>query len=188
MTIPQTTDEIAAYVRKANRAHPQMADLSENIRSYYQSIPGQPGCTCGRSLACGNDVPDYAAIWTLGAALDAWAPTEDEQPQDERDGALADLATELDAANDNADEIADRAGKYREEIMRLRAQVRELEGAQVERDGDVRAVAALLRLGDTSFRGNWLTDYDDARSELEARFADRIAELNARDTKAGEQR
>ena len=64
-----------------------LADLSENIRSYHQSIPGQPGCTCGRSRACGTDVPDYAAIWTLEAALDAWVPTEEaEQPQDERDG------------------------------------------------------------------------------------------------------
>ena len=58
-------------------------------------------------------------------------------PQDERDAQLADLATELDAANDNADEIADRASAYREEIMRLRARVRKLEGAQGERDGDV---------------------------------------------------
>lgn len=46
----------------------------------------------------------------------------DEQSQNERDAQLADLATELDAANDNANEIADRAGKYREEIMRLRAE------------------------------------------------------------------
>lgn len=60
-----------------------LADLFENIRSFHQSIPGQPGCTCGRSLACGNDVPDYAAIWTLEAALNAWTPTEqDEQTQD----------------------------------------------------------------------------------------------------------
>jgi hypothetical protein len=49
----------------------------------------------------------------------------------------------------------------------------------------VRAVAALLKLGDTSFRGNWLTDYDDARSELESLFADRIAALEARDTADG---
>ncbi|NUP48989.1 MAG: hypothetical protein HOW97_17040 [Catenulispora sp.] len=50
-------------------------------------------------------------------------------------------------------------------------------------EADVRAVAALLKLGDVSFLGTWLTDYDDARSELESRFADRIAALNARDTK-----
>lgn len=63
----------------------------------------------------------------------------------------------------------------------------ELKRQQDERDGDVRAVAALLKLGDTSFRGNWLTDYDDARSELARRFADRIAALDARGTKAGDQ-
>lgn len=63
-----------------------------------------------------------------------------------------------------------------------------VEAEQPQDDGDVRAVAALLKLGDTSFRGNWLTDYDDARSELESRFAARIAALDARDAKAGEQR
>lgn len=52
---------------------------------------------------------------------------------------------------------------------------------QPQDDGDVRAVAALLKLGDVSFRGNWLTDYDDARSELESRFADRITALKMRD-------
>lgn len=46
----------------------------------------------------------------------------DEQPQDERDAQLADLAAELDAANDNADEIAKQRSEYREEIMRLRAE------------------------------------------------------------------
>ena len=95
--------------------------------------------------------------------------------------AQADLATELESANANAAEIADQRTKQREEIMRLRARVRELEGAQDERDGDVRAMAALLRLGDVSFRGTWLTDFDDARSELETRFALQIAALEARD-------
>ena len=113
---------------------------------------------------------------------------EAEQPQDDRDAQLADLATELDAANDNAVEIADQRAKQREEIMRLRARVRELEGAQDERDGDVRAVAALLRLGDISLHGGWLTRWEDAKAELESRFADRIAALEARDAKAGEQR
>ena len=47
--------------------------------------------------------------------------------RDERDAALADLATELDAANANAAEIADQRTAYREEVMRLRARVRELE-------------------------------------------------------------
>lgn len=59
------------------------------------------------------------------------------------------------------------------------------EQPQDERDGDVRAVAALLKLGDVSFRGNWLTDYSDAWSELESRFANRIAALDARDANGG---
>lgn len=46
----------------------------------------------------------------------------DGQPEEERDAQLADLATELDAANDNADEIAKQRSEYREEIMRLRAE------------------------------------------------------------------
>ena len=58
----------------------------------------------------------------------------DEQPRDERDAQLADLATELDAANANAAEIADQRTEYREEIMRLRARVRELEGAPAADD------------------------------------------------------
>ena len=108
-----------------------LAETSENVRSYHQSIPGQPGCTCGRSLACGNDVPDLDAIATLEAALDAWAPAKaDGQPQDER-------------------------------------------------DGDMRAVAEAC-----SDFGN--DEGPRGIRQLYARFADRIAELDAREAKAGE--
>lgn len=93
--------------------------------------------------------------------------------------ALAEVTAELDAANANAAEIADQRTAYREEIMRLRARVRELEAAQPERDGDVRAVAQVCADfgNDEGPRGI---------RQLHARFADRIAALEARDAKGGE--
>lgn len=60
----------------------------------------------------------------------------------------------------------------------------DLRAARQAADDDVRAVARLLKLGDVSFLGTWLTDFDDAKSELATRFADRIAELEAHDAKA----
>ena len=81
------------------------------------------------------------------------------------------------------------AGQPRDEdgypIRREMYPAADAKAAQDERDGDVRAVAALLKLGDVSFHGTWLTDFDDARSELEARFAPQIAALDA---KAGDER
>ncbi|NUQ98289.1 MAG: hypothetical protein HOY79_17655 [Streptomyces sp.] len=74
------------------------------------------------------------------------------------------------------DALAAQIAGESEIVMSMRA-------VQPQDDGDVRAVAALLKLGDVSFLGTWLTDYDDARSELESRFADRIAALEARDMK-----
>lgn len=53
----------------------------------------------------------------------------------------------------------------------LAARVAELEG---EREADARAVAELVKLGDVSFQGAWLTDWEDAKGALAARFADRI--------------
>lgn len=194
-----------------------LADLSENIRSYHQSIPGQPGCTCGRSLACGNDVPDYAAIWTLEAALDAWAPTERaEQPQDERcpecgaGGVLwrpddreceicVALADVPDAIDDLAEKVEQRQAdpdirhltqktllitEHVRDLARQNAESRKPQDAQPERDGDVRAVAATLawiraeiaperKLLGAIQPGAWI--------ELEDRFMDRIAELDARE-------
>lgn len=145
-----------------------LADLSENIRSYHQSIPGQPGCTCGRSLACGNDVPNYAAIWILQAALDAWRPTEeDEQPQDERDGGPGPYQLR-DLTDDEARE--------------LRARFEASEAAQSERDGDVRAVARWLAADSEDVP---LTEWGAARAEVRERFGPQIAALEARDAKGG---
>ena len=57
---------------------------------------------------------------------------------------------------------------------------------QLQDDGDVRAVAALLELDSVLYLGQRPTDWGDARSELAVRFADRIAALEARDAKGGQ--
>lgn len=84
----------------------------------------------------------HTAVTHRLAAVKAVWP--DEQARDERDAQLAEVTAELESANANAAEIADQRAEYREEIMRLRAQVRELKAAQDARDGNVRAVAEVL--------------------------------------------
>lgn len=161
-------------------------------------------CYCGLPKPCEQRADDMAAVEQLRAVLGRraelvaenmrlWAQVRDmEDAQDKRDGDVPDdLYWSFTGGMDTC--FGEHDGEYRECCWRAGlAYVLKLREQQVrakvatERDGDVRAVAALLKLGDVSFRGTWLTDYDDARSELETRFASQIAALEARDAKGGE--
>lgn len=73
----------------------------------------------------------------------------------------------------------------RRAVVALQRLGRERDAALKARDGDVRAVAALLKLAALGGpRGGWLTRWEDATAELQSRFADRITALEARDAKA----
>lgn len=139
-------------------------------------------------LLTGDEDQDIATLDPIAAEIKDVARAAallwpDEQPQDERDAALAALTAERNAAHEAAAEADRQRAEYRREAALLRARVRELEDAQDERDGDVRAVAAWLAADDEDVPAY---DYIAACAALKARFAGRIAELDARDAKGGE--
>lgn len=137
----------------------------------------------------GMGVPGDVYAWTdavrtdLSAAVVSWP---NEQPQDERDATVPDaLWWPFTGGMDTC--FSEHDGEYRECCWRAGlAYVLKLHEQQVrataqdERDGDVRAVAAVR-----DARNGQL---DDRLRALFRRFADRIAALDARDAKAGEQR
>lgn len=134
MTTTPDSKVVREIAREAIRSASRRLELIDGVIARHRAIGDRPASGSGELLAWQAAYSALCKAVRLEMQAAFWS---DEQAQDERDAQLADLATELDVANDDADAIAGQRAAQRKEIMRLRARVQELEGAQGERDGDV---------------------------------------------------
>lgn len=179
-----TADQIRAYLLangwqmgESGRAAYLMVSMGHTIRMLHEPTEYDLGKAVFEiSLAEGRHPADVRQDILNGAAAlpDEQQPAEATGGEQAQDGALERLRVYSEDPLWSAKLRADLRAVLAERDA-LAARVAELEA---EREADTRAVAALLKLGDVSFRGTLLTDWEDAKGALAARFADRIAALN----------